>query len=216
MPIHAVAALREQPPLAGSRQISGLGSLGTNYLGHFALTGLLLPFVRQQSGSCIVEVASLAHTRTTLHLDDLQLQRSYTAGTAYSQSKLAMLMFGLELDRRLKAVKSTIRSIPAHPGVAATDITRAGGQAGPMRRWLAARLFRLVGQSPAHGALPLLFAATNPDAIAGVYYGPGGWFEAEGSPAPAAIAPHAQDRQAAAQLWSMSEKVTGVNYHLTT
>jgi NAD(P)-dependent dehydrogenase (short-subunit alcohol dehydrogenase family) len=131
---------------------------------------------------------------------------------AYGLSKLAMLIFGLELDRRLKAAGSPVRSIPAHPGVASTDITRRGDRAGPVQRFLGQMIFGVIGQSPAQGALPLLFAATAPDARGGVYYGPDGFREIRGCPAEARIAPHALDRRAAERLWSASEELTKVTY----
>jgi NAD(P)-dependent dehydrogenase (short-subunit alcohol dehydrogenase family) len=186
----------------------------TNYLGHFALTGLLLPSVNQAPSSRIVQVASIAHRRARLDLDDLQLRRSYSPMGAYGQSKLAMLMFGLELDRRLRAAGSPVRSVPAHPGVASTDITRGGDRAGLVQRFLGKALFGIIGQSPAQGALPLLYAATSPDAKGGVYYGPDGFSEARGYPVEAKIASHALDRQTAARLWSTSEELTGVKYQL--
>ena len=163
--------------------------LATNYLGHFALTGLLLPSIKREASSRIVQVASIAHRRARLHLDDLQLKRSYSPMDAYGQSKLAMLMFGLELDRRLRAAGSPVLSIPAHPGVATTDIARRGDRAGPVQRLLGKTILGILGQSPAQGALPLLFAATSPDAKGGIYYGPGGFWEARGYPAAAKIAP---------------------------
>jgi NAD(P)-dependent dehydrogenase (short-subunit alcohol dehydrogenase family) len=184
--------------------------LATNYLGHFALTGLLLPNVSREASSCIVPVASIAHRRTRLHLDDLQLKKSYRPMNTYGQSKLAMLMFGLELDRRLKAAGSLVRSVPAHPGVASTDITRRGDLAGPIQRFLRQALFSIIGQSAAQGALPLLCAATAPEAKGGDYYGPNGVREIHGYPAEAEIAPHALDRLAAERLWSTSDELTGV------
>lgn len=202
---------------APEREETGDGferQLATNYLGHFALTGLLLPSVERKASSRIVPVASLAHRQARLHLDDLQRKRSYGPSVAYGQSKLAMLMFGLELDRRLKAAGSPIRSIPAHPGVATTDITRRGDRAGPVQRLLGKAIFGLLGQSPAQGALPLLFAATSPEAKGGTYYGPDGFGEARGYPAAARIAPQALDREAAARLWSASEELTGVSFQL--
>ena len=187
----------------------------TNYLGHFALTGLLLPSIRSGrlgSASRIVQVASLAHRRGQIHFDDLQLQGAYTAQGAYRQSKLAMLMFGLELDRRLRAAGSPILSIPVHPGVARTDITRLGDRAGPVRGLAARAILTLLGQPAAQGALPLLFAATAPQAKGGIYYGPDGFWEARGYPAPADVAPHAPDQVAAQRLWSVSQDLTGVTY----
>ena len=186
--------------------------LATNYLGHFALAGLLLPHIEPGAGSRIVEVASIAHRRARLHFNDLQLKRSYDSGEAYNQSKLAILMFGIELDRRLRAAGSPIQSIPAHPGMAVTDIFRRGDRAGPVQQILGKVIFRVVGQSAAQGALPILFAATSPNAEGGAYYGPGGFREIRGYPTRAKIEPHAQDTEAAKRLWVVSEEATGVRY----
>jgi NAD(P)-dependent dehydrogenase (short-subunit alcohol dehydrogenase family) len=188
--------------------------LATNYLGHFALTGLLLASVKREPSSRIIAVSSLAHQRGKLHFDDLQLKRSYTSFGAYRQSKLAMLMFGLELDRRLRASGPPIRSIPVHPGVATTEITRRGDRAGAVQQLIGKAVMRMTGQSSAKGALPLLFGAVSPDAKGGVYYGPDGVGEIRGYPAVAKIAPHALDREAAERLWSLSEELTGVSFRL--
>lgn len=187
--------------------------LATNYLGHFALTGLLLPDMRPGSASRIVPVASLAHRRGRLH-DDLQLRQGYEAQGAYRQSKLAMLMFGLELDRRLNAAGSEIRSIPVHPGWAVTDIFRRGGRASGFQRLVGSLIFRALGQSAAQGALPLLYAATSPEAEGGVYYGPDDRREATGYPAQATIEPHARDKADSERLWVLSEELTGVRFAL--
>jgi NAD(P)-dependent dehydrogenase (short-subunit alcohol dehydrogenase family) len=184
--------------------------LGTNYLGHFALAGLLLPFVRREAASRVVPVASLAHRSGRIHFDDLQLQHSYGPQRAYRQSKLAMLMFGLELDRRLKAAGAPIRAIPAHPGAARTDVFRRGDRAGPVQRLAGHLIFSVIGQSAAQGALPLLYAATAPEAEGGAYYGPDGIWELQGHPARSDIAGHARDRAVAQRLWSVSERLTGV------
>jgi NAD(P)-dependent dehydrogenase (short-subunit alcohol dehydrogenase family) len=186
--------------------------LATNYLGHFALAGLLLPHMDSRPGSRFVQVASIAHRRARLYFEDLQLKRNYDPGVAYNQSKLAILMFGLELDRRLRAANSPIRSIPAHPGMAVTDIFRRGERAGPLQQAFGKVAFRVVGQSAAQGALPILFAATSPDAAGGAYYGPGGFREIRGYPAPAKIEPHALDRDSAKRLWSVSEELTEVTF----
>jgi NAD(P)-dependent dehydrogenase (short-subunit alcohol dehydrogenase family) len=186
--------------------------LATNYLGHFALTGLLLPQINKVHGSRIVQVASIAHRRARLQFEDLQLKSNYNPGAAYDRSKLAILMFGLELDRRLRAAQSDIRSIPAHPGMAVTDIFRRGERAGPLQQLLGKAVFGIVGQSAARGALPILFASTSPDAEGGAYYGPDGFREIRGYPAVAKIEPHALDREAAKRLWSVSENLTGVTY----
>jgi len=184
--------------------------LGTNYLGHFALTGLLLPFVARRPASRIVAVASLAHRSGRIQFDDLQSQHSYGPQRAYRQSKLAMLMFGLELDRRLRAAGSPIRSIPVHPGAARTDVFRRGDRAGPIQRLAGHAIFSVIGQSAAHGALPLLYAATAPEAEGGAYYGPDGFWELRGHPTRADIAAQARDTAAAERLWSVSEALTGI------
>ncbi len=185
--------------------------LGTNYLGHFALTGLLLPLVPARVTSRIVPVASLAHRPGRIHFDDLQLRRAYGPQKAYRQSKLAMLMFGLELDRRLRAAGAPIRAIPVHPGAARTDVFRRGDRAGPVQRLAGHLIFAVIGQPAARGALPLLFAATAQEAEGGAYYGPDGIWELHGHPARADIAAQARDTAAAARLWSVSEALTGVD-----
>ena len=184
--------------------------LGTNHLGHFALTGLLLPFLHRRPTSRIVPVASLAHRSGRIHFDDPQLHRAYGPQRAYRQSKLAMLMFGLELDRRLKAAGLPIRAIPVHPGAARTDVFRRGDRAGPVQRLAGHLIFSVIGQSAAQGALPLLFAATAPEAEGGAYYGPDGIWELQGHPTRADIAAHARDGATAERLWSVSEALTGI------
>ena len=186
--------------------------LATNYLGHFALAGLLLRCMRVQSSSRIVQVASIAHRAARIDFDDLQLQHGYKPGLAYAQSKLAMLMFGLELDRRLRAAGSPLQSIPAHPGMAVTDVFRRGDRAGWIQQIAGKFVFRLVGQSAAIGALPLLYAATATDARSGIYYGPAGSGERTGPPVVAEIRPQALDVDKARRLWSVSEGLTGVAY----
>lgn len=183
----------------------------TNYLGHFALTGSLWPSLRPGAATRIVPVASIAHRRGSLRFDDLQF-RTYEARSAYRQSKLAMLMFGLELDRRLRAAGSEIRAIPVHPGIARTAIIHRGGGASHVQRQTGRVLFGLLGQSAGQGALPLLYAATAPDAEGGRYYGPSGIWEARGWPAPSEIAPHACDATDARRLWAISEKLTGIGW----
>jgi NAD(P)-dependent dehydrogenase (short-subunit alcohol dehydrogenase family) len=182
----------------------------TNYLGHFALTALLLPYVAQAATSRIVPVASLAHRSGRIHFDDLPLRRSYGPQRAYRQSKLAMLMFGLELDRRLRAAGSPVRAIPVHPGAARTDVFRRGDRAGPVQRLAGHLIFTVIGQPAARGALPLLYAATAPDAEGGVYYGPDGLLELSGHPTRAGIAAQAGDYAIAARLWSLSETLAGI------
>lgn len=184
--------------------------LATNTLGHVALTGLLLPALSPSAR--IVAVASLAHRSGRIRFDDLQWRETYGPQAAYRQSKLALLMFALELDRRLTAAGSGIAALAAHPGLAVTEVFRRGDRAGAFQRRAGHILFSLIGQSAAQGALPILYAATAPEAQGGGYYGPDGFWEARGYPKPAAIAAHARDRAAAERLWAVMETLTGVRF----
>ena len=186
--------------------------LATNYLGHFALTGLLLPILRPSHETRIVAVASLAHRSGQIRFDDPHWRGTYGPQKAYRQTKLAMLMFALELERRLRAAGRQERALAAHPGLALTDVFRRGDRAGWLQQAIGRALFTLAGQSAAQGALPVLFAATAREARGGGYYGPDGVWEARGMPKPARIFPHAADRSDAARLWAMSETMTGVVY----
>jgi NAD(P)-dependent dehydrogenase (short-subunit alcohol dehydrogenase family) len=160
----------------------------------------------------VVNVASLAHRRAALRLDDLQSQRTYRPMAVYGQSKLAMLMFSLELHRRALADGWALHAFAAHPGWARTDIISNGPGAGTSRikGWLADFLFGLAAQSAVAGALPILYAATASEAQPGGYYGPDRLGETRGDPAPSAIYPQAMDAAAAARLWRLSEELTGV------
>ncbi len=188
---------------------------GVNYLGHFALTAQLMPaLLRAEAGARVVQVSSLAHRRGAIAWDDLQGERRYGAWAAYSQSKLAMLMFARELAQRAKTQGWPLVSVAAHPGWAATDLIAngpGGGAPGVKGRLLDVG-FRLFAQSAADGALPLIFAAASPDAKAGGYYGPTGFGEIKGLPGPARVMPQAQDATAAARLWAVSETLTGVGF----
>ena len=159
--------------------------LGTNFLGPFALTGQLLPLLRAAPAPRVVTVSSIAARNGAISLDDLQSTLSYTPMGAYGQSKLADLMFALELHRRSTAGSWGLTSIAAHPGIARTELLANG--AGPTS-WMAVAgriLGPLMFQSAAQGALPTLFAATSPDAVGGSYYGPAGRGEMRGAPSPA-------------------------------
>jgi len=187
--------------------------IGVNYLGHFALTARLKDALcAAQGGGRVVSVASLSHRRAALNLDDLQSETVYRPMTAYGQSKLAMLMFAIELQRRTERNRWNLCSIAAHPGWARTDIifNGIGGGAPGLKPWLIDRAFGLVAQSAGDGALPLLYAAMAPEAKGGAYYGPSGWGETRGAPGPSVIAPQAADPVAAARLWTLSEKLTAV------
>jgi NAD(P)-dependent dehydrogenase (short-subunit alcohol dehydrogenase family) len=183
---------------------------GTNYLGHFALTARLLPLLRKASAPRVVSVSSLAHRTARIDFNDLQGQRAYSPWKAYGQSKLAILMFAIELQRRSGAAGWNLASSAAHPGFARTGLFASGpGGLLSIASDFAAPFF---GQSAAEGARPILFAATNPNAKPGAYYGPGGLGELRGPPALALIMPQARDTAAAARLWDVSEKLTGTSF----
>ena len=183
---------------------------GTNHLGHFALTARLLPLLRRSSGPRIVSVSSLAHRTGFIDFGDLQGERVYSPWKAYGQSKLACLIFALELQRRSDAAGWNLISNAAHPGFSRTSLfARGPGGLLSLATDFAAPLF---GQSAADGAQPILFAATNPNAKPGAYYGPAGLGELRGAPAPALIMPQARDAAAAARLWDVSGKLTGASF----
>jgi NAD(P)-dependent dehydrogenase (short-subunit alcohol dehydrogenase family) len=189
--------------------------IGVNYLGHFALTARLKDALcAAPGGGRVVNVASLAHRRARLNLDDLQSERAYDPMRVYGQSKLAILIFSIELQRRVEQNGWSLRSIAAHPGWARTDIIGNGiGRGGsPLKAWLATQVFGLVAQSARNGALPSLYAATAPEAAGGAYYGPSSAGETRGSPGLARIYPQAANPAAGIRLWALSEKLTGVGF----
>jgi NAD(P)-dependent dehydrogenase (short-subunit alcohol dehydrogenase family) len=185
--------------------------IGVNYLGHYALSLHLLNALK--NGGRIVNVASVAHRRAALNLGDFQSERSYGPMRAYGQSKLAMLIFSIELQRQADRLGWNLKSIAAHPGWARTDIipNGIGGGAPGLKARIAALGFNLFAQSAADGALPILFAAAAPEARGGAYYGPAGRGEIRGKPGPARIFPQAADAEAGRQLWALSQSLTGVS-----
>jgi NAD(P)-dependent dehydrogenase (short-subunit alcohol dehydrogenase family) len=187
--------------------------LGTNHLGHFALTGLLLPALLG-GPSRVVTVSSLAHRQGRIAFDDLQSERGYQPWAAYGQSKLANLLFTMELQRRSDAARADLVSVAAHPGLSATNLMAAGPSAG-RPRWVSAVLetgTRLLSQSAAAGAWPTLFAATDPGVRGAEFFGPAGLGGMRGYPVRAVARPPAYDPDAAAQLWQRSSELTGVVY----
>ena len=183
--------------------------LGTNHLGHFALTGLLLDRLLPVPGSRVVTVASTAHRlRADIHFDDLQWERSYNRVGAYGQSKLANLMFTYALQRRL-ASRGTTVAVAAHPGVSRTDLLRAAPAA---MQLIVGRIAAPFFQSAAMGALPTLRAATDPDVEGGQYYGPDGRREISGHPTLVASSPQSHDEAVQERLWTVSEELTGVTF----
>jgi NAD(P)-dependent dehydrogenase (short-subunit alcohol dehydrogenase family) len=192
---------------------------GTNHLGHFALTGRLLPLLCTANAPRVTTVSSGAHLMGSMHFDDLQLERGYRAWTAYSQSKLANLLFTLQLQRLSEANGWGILSDAAHPGSTRTNLQSSGpnlGQEGSLRSKMIEMPMRLPGvsQDAQSGAFPTLYAATSPDAVGDGYYGPNGFMEMTGHGVTTARrSKRARDAAAAARLWLMSEALTEVRYH---
>lgn len=193
---------------------------GTNVLGHFALTGLLLPALQQTAAESqeqprIVTIASIAHKRGRINLDDLQSTKTYGPMKAYQQSKLANLMLALELARRLRAIGSPVMSVAAHPGVAHTPLFSKGDYS-PIEKGVRkafGEAIEIFLNTDAEGALPTLYAATSPDVVDGGYYGPQGFQEMrDDHVGPAKIAPQARDTAIAAELWKRCEDLTGISY----
>jgi NAD(P)-dependent dehydrogenase (short-subunit alcohol dehydrogenase family) len=187
---------------------------GTNHLGHFALTGLLLERLTQTPGARIVTTSSTAHKIGRMDFDDLQSERSYSRWRAYGQSKLANLLFAYELQRRLSANAADTRSLACHPGYAATNLQAAGprmDESSWMERateWANS----VFAQSATMGALPTLYAATAPDAQGGDYIGPSDYFESWGHPKKVQSNARSHDAEASRQLWDISETLTGVRF----
>ncbi len=182
---------------------------GTNHLGHFALTGLLIEHLLVARGSRVVTLSSHSHkSRSEIDFDDLHCQRKYDPVVAYGRSKLANILFSYELNRRLEGRSSTT-ALAAHPGLANTGLAR---QASPMLRYGWALLGPLVLQSAQMGALPALRAATDPDARGAQYFGPAGFGEFRGYPKVVESSPMSHDQALQRRLWSVSEELTEVTY----
>jgi NAD(P)-dependent dehydrogenase (short-subunit alcohol dehydrogenase family) len=185
---------------------------GTNHLGHFALTGLLMPELLAAPGPRVVTVSSIAHRRGKIDFDNLQSERSYRPRDAYNTSKLANLLFALELERKAKMVGSKLVSIPVHPGVSRTNIIENGMAPTGVTAAILGVLAAVAFQSDAAGALPTLYAATAPEAKGGEYIGPDGFLGIKGSPVVETPKPQALDEAVAKRLWTVSEELTGVVY----
>jgi NAD(P)-dependent dehydrogenase (short-subunit alcohol dehydrogenase family) len=184
----------------------------TNHLGHFALTGLLFDTIRRGPDPRVVTVSSNEHKSGSIHFDDLTGERSYSPRAFYQQSKLANVLFGLELDRRVRAAGIGVRSVLAHPGYSATNLQSSGPTG--LGKQLMKVSNRLVAQSAAMGALPELYAAVDPAAGSGRFYGPDGFRELRGYPAEVQPAAAARDEDTARRLWEVSEQLTGVTWKL--
>ncbi len=182
----------------------------TNHLGHFALTGLLIEKMRTGPDPRVVTVSSLEHRPGRLDFEDLQSEHEYSPRGAYQQSKLANAVFGLELDRRLRAAGSGTKSVLAHPGYSATNL-QLSGPTGAMKALL--RVSNAIVAQPAErGALSTLYAATVPGIEGGEFIGPDGFRELRGYPTAVEPAGRARDAEVGRRLWEVSEKLTGVRY----
>lgn len=187
--------------------------LGTNHLGHFALTGLLLPALLAAPAPRVVNVSSNAHKMGRLHLDDLFFERSsYSRWRAYGQSKLANLLFTSELQRRAVEHGTALTVAAAHPGYAATNLTSGPATGAAILKPFLTVADRLVGQPDHMGALPQLYAATMPDVAPDDYWGPDALREQRGHPTRVGRTKHARDADGARLLWERSEELTGVTY----
>jgi NAD(P)-dependent dehydrogenase (short-subunit alcohol dehydrogenase family) len=183
---------------------------GTNHLGHFALTGLLLGEMRGRDDARVVTVSSTAHKFGRISFDNLGGERHYFRWRAYGQSKLANLLFARELDKRLRTAGSPVKSLAAHPGYASTNLQTA---APPLLDRAVMKVTNLlVGQSPEMGALPELYAATRPNLDGGLFIGPDGFEEQRGHPKVVGSTAAGRDEAVAARLWDVSEELTGVSY----
>ena len=195
--------------------------IGTNHLGHFALTGLLFEDLKKKPGSRVVTLSSNAHKMGKINFDDLQSENGYKRWSAYGQSKLANLIFAIDLQARIAEAGLDMKSIGAHPGVSKTNLTSAGNDLGKSFFSIVSKPFLkasdlFMSQDAEHGALPTLYAATKPDLAGGSYIGPDGRGEFRGSPTIVAPRKVAHNVEVADRLWKESVDLTGVEYDFGT
>lgn len=184
---------------------------GTNYLGHFALTAALAPLLASSGDGRVVTLSSVAARQGAIRFEDLSSVESYNPMAAYAQSKLACLMFGLELDRRARRANVALRSMVAHPGIARTNLLTNGAGEGSVPA-LARKYLWFLFQPVAQAALPVLYAATAPDATPGAYYGPAWLSETRGPPTLASVPAAASCEMTASRLWDVSEEMAGIRF----
>jgi NAD(P)-dependent dehydrogenase (short-subunit alcohol dehydrogenase family) len=186
---------------------------GTNHLGHFALTGLLLPVLQRAEAPRVVTTSSAAHRTGRMRFDDLDWKQGrYMRWGAYGRSKLANLLFTFELDRRARAAGADLVAVAAHPGYANTHLQATSAGQNPLKAGFFAVGNMLFAQSDVQGAWPQLYAATMPDVAGGEYFGPDGPFESRGHPRRVGTSSAARDVESARRLWEVSEALTGVSY----
>jgi NAD(P)-dependent dehydrogenase (short-subunit alcohol dehydrogenase family) len=187
---------------------------GTNHLGHFALTGLLLPVLKATPNARVVTVSSFVHTSGNIHFDDLLWEKSYDRWGAYAQSKLANLLFAYELQRRFAASQINAISVGCHPGYAATNLQAVGPQmsGSAISLWMSNLGNLIFAQSQRMGALPTLFAAVSPQVNGCDYIGPGSLGGMRGYPHKIKSTQRSYDESLAKRLWKASEELTAVKY----
>ena len=189
---------------------------GTNHLGHFALTGHLLPLILATPRARVVSVASLAHSRGQIDFENLDGSKHYSDMQSYSESKLASVLFAYELERRLVRVGADQISVACHPGWAATHMSHTpAGQAEPLMDRLVQALTRRIAPTAAAGSRSIVFAATSPDVHGGDYIGPGGPGGMSGAPVKAMSSARSHDQDLAHELWRTSEDMTGIHYEFS-
>lgn len=189
---------------------------GVAYLGHFALTGLLLPALRRSTAPRVISVSSLSHANAHLDFDNLQFEHGYSWSKAYAASKLACIYFARELDRRAREADTNLLSVAVHPGISKTPIganqQEGAGKSLPDRLagWAYILSTRFLGQTAEQGAMPSVFAATAPDVTGGGYYGPTGFIQANGPVGAGKPGKQVFDQDIARSLWARSEQLSGV------
>lgn len=201
--------------LLGPRRTSADGfelQLATNMLGHFALTGLLLGALERAEKARVVNLSSITHRGAHLDFGDLMVERNYRATTAYGRSKLATTVFGVELDRRLRAAGSPVISVLAHPGVTRTNLTPRAWEHRGRLGGLIARAGLIFTQPVGQGAQPQIRAATDPAVRGGQFFGPGRLWETRGPVTEARLSREAADPEVGRRLWAAAEELTGVGY----
>ena len=177
---------------------------GTNFLGHYALTGLVLDLMNRTAGARVISLSSVAHRPAQIDFDNLNAELGYNSLKAYQQSKLACLMFAYELQRRLESAGKSTASLAAHPGVASSGLGRHSK--------IIRAISSLIAQDTRGGALPILRAACDPQALGGEYYGPSGFKQLRGRPDKQASSKYSYDGQTAKKLWGKAEELCGIRY----
>jgi NAD(P)-dependent dehydrogenase (short-subunit alcohol dehydrogenase family) len=185
--------------------------MGVNYFSHFLLTNLLFPVIRKTDHSRIVSLSSMAHKNGKIDFENLNSENSYSKWGAYSQSKLACLMFAYELQRRIDRENLAVKSVAAHPGLSNTNLAQSLSTIGQL---LFGPISSLIGQNPASGAKPILMAALDSSVTGGEYIGPTGFMEAKGEPGRVKSIDRSHDISVAQKFWTVSENLTGKEFRL--